>query len=163
MYGHVSACCLKIIAIEKSGLCSFLDPDAVDHLTTTTRDSSSILVQWESPACPNGPITGYYVYYTIGTQNQTVPISSVGYDNLTTSQTVVAITGLIATQSYLIHVRAFTDIAGMLLVGEADKEILQVLNTTIELPVAEVLPVTSVSTITLQLPNPELFGDGEIV
>jgi len=44
---------------------TFTDSAPVVGLEGTTRDSTSIVLSWDAPLCPNGVITGYYIYYRI--------------------------------------------------------------------------------------------------
>lgn len=118
-------------------------------------------MQWDPPNCPNGPLTGYYVYYTLGAQPQPQPINSRGFESLFTSQTQVVIEGLLATQSYRIHVRAMTISDNVTLLGVADTEVVQVVNTTTATSSSFSDP--GVSTITISLPRTDEYGSGDLV
>ena len=116
---------------------------------------------WNPPNCPNGPISGYHVYYTLGTQPQSQPINSSGYESLFTTQTNIVIEGLLATQSYLIHVRAVATFDNASLMGDAGIEVVQVVNTTTATSSSFTDP--GVSTITISLPRTDEYGGGELV
>ena len=104
----------------------------------TPQTSRSIVIFWRSPPCPNSFITGYYIYYRIGTNIQTGIINSQGYINRPLLSTEASLTyileGLIPGQSYLIHVRAISRDS---LVGEANNEIVVVIRSGIP-----VIPLT---------------------
>ena len=118
-------------------------------------------MNWTPPNCPNGPISEYYVYYTLGTRPQSQPIASTGYERLFTPQTKIVIEGLLATQSYLIHVRAVATFGNASHLGDAGTEIVQVVNTTSATPSSFTDP--GVSTITISLPRADEYGEGDLV
>ena len=104
------------------------------NLRATTRNSSTILVSWNAPPCPNGPITGYHIYYRLSNYTQSSPINSSGYEWIvkeTTDQSLsMIIDGLVAGETYSIHIRAFFDENE---IGRADQEVLVTLSTAIVL------------------------------
>ena len=118
-------------------------------------------MQWDPPYCPNGPLSGYYVFYTLGTRPQSQPVDSSGYESLFTPQTRIVIEGLLATQSYLIHVRAVATFDNVTLLGDAGTEVVQVVNTTAATSSSFTDP--GVSTITISLPRADEFGEGDLV
>ena len=104
------------------------------NLRATTRNSSTILVSWNASPCPNGPITGYHIYYRLSNYTQSSPINSSGYEWIvkeTTDQSLsMIIDGLVAGETYSIHIRAFFDENE---IGRADQEVLVTLSTAIVL------------------------------
>ena len=120
------------------------------------------MLSWEGPACPNGIITGYYIYYRISNTIQTQPIDNSGYtdDRLISSErdVVYSITDLSPTQYYVIHVRAFTiDDNDTELIGMVDTEILVVMNDS-RLSFDSRLN-TGVDDTSIRLPSPDVFSD----
>ena len=142
--------------------CCFVSaPDAVENVRTTTRDSNSILVQWDPPSSINMTISGYYVYYTLGTSAQTQPLDNTGFEMLAVTTPPAAIEGLTATQSYRIQVQAVTTIGDLPFLGVIDTEVIQVVNTTVN-AASNVLD-TGMSTLTISLPRPEEYATGDLV
>ena len=104
----------------------------------TTHNSTSLLLRWEIPDCPNGPISGYGVYYRQANSTQTGTIDSTGYTMLTINETSFAdgvtrrfaiISSLVSLKNYTIHVRALTYYNGSTLLGNADVELMEMLDT----------------------------------
>ena len=115
-------------------------PGAVSDLSGLTKNTTSILVYWNPPSCPNGPVDGYYLYYRESNVSQYSAISSIGYNrteliaaNLTNLFHILG--GLTPRESYAVHVRAVSNGSnGHFLFGEADREILIQINDQIVLP-----------------------------
>ena len=40
-----------------------VDPGVIVNLRGITDDGSSVRLSWDAPPCPNGPLTGYNIYY----------------------------------------------------------------------------------------------------
>ena len=104
----------------------------------TTLNSTSLLLRWVAPDCPNGPISGYRVYYRQANSTQTGTISSTGYITLTVNETsftdnttrrFAIISSLRSLRNYTIHVRALTYYNGDTLLGNADIELMEMLDT----------------------------------
>ena len=119
-------------------LSGYTDPGPIMKLEGTTQDSTSIVLSWEGPTCPNGVITGYYIYYRISNTIQSQPINSTGYteERLISNERDVtySLTDLRPGENYTIHVRAFTiDDNDTELIGMADTEILVELNDYLHL------------------------------
>ena len=101
----------------------------------TTLDSTSLLLRWEIPDCPNGPISGYGVYYRQANSTQTGTIDSTGYTMLSNSfadgatRRYAIISSLLSLKNYTIHVRALTYYNGSTLLGNADVELMEILDT----------------------------------
>ena len=101
----------------------------------TTLNSTSLLLRWEIPDCPNGPISGYGVYYRQANSTQTGTIDSTGYTMLSNSfadgatRRYAIISSLLSLKNYTIHVRALTYYNGSTLLGNADVELMEMLDT----------------------------------
>ena len=104
----------------------------------TTLNSTSLLLRWVSPDCPNGPISGYRVYYRQANSTQMGTIDSTGYTTLTVNETsftdnttrrFAIISSLRSLRNYTIHVRALTYYNGDTLLGNADIELMEMLDT----------------------------------
>lgn len=82
-------------------------------MTGTTRDATSVVLQWTAPPCPNGPIIGYHVYYRKANHTQTGPITSSQYTpvfkNFTAISSSIIINDLTSSESYAFHVRALSE------------------------------------------------------
>ena len=116
----------------------------------TTLNSTSLLLTWEIPDCPNGPISGYGVYYRQANSTQTGTIDSTGYTMLTINETsfidgatrrFAIISSLLSLKNYTIHVRALTYYNGSTLLGNADVELMEMLDTE---TTASFIPMTVV-------------------
>ena len=121
------------------------------------------MLSWEGPACPNGIITGYYIYYRISNTIQLQPIDNSGYtkDRLISSErdVVYSITDLSPGQYYAIHVRAFTiDDNDTELIGMVDTEILVVMNDS-RLNRFDSRPNTGVDDTSIGLPSLNVLSD----
>ena len=120
------------------------------------------MLSWEGPACPNGIITGYYIYYRISNTIQPQPIDNSGYtkDRLISSErdVVYSITDLSPGQYYAIHVRAFTiDDNDSELIGMVDTEILVMVNDS--RVNFESRPNTGVDDTSIGLPSLSVLSD----
>ena len=102
-----------------------------------------MLIQWAIPDCPNGPISGYNVYYRLADTTQSGNIDSTGYSmqfvnetNFEGSTRRFAVVGsLTSLRNYTIHVRGLTDYNGTRLFGHAEVELMVMLTTeAVELP-----------------------------
>ena len=118
-------------------------------------------MEWDPPSSSNVSISGYYVFYILGTPAQTQSFDNSGYEMLAVTAPPAVIEGLIATQSYRIQVQALTTVGNETFQGIVDTEILQVLNTTVNTS-ASVLD-TGIYTITISLPRSEEFAEGALV
>ena len=56
-----------------------VEPTAVTNLAAVATDFESILVTWDLPLFPNGPISHYILYYIESDEVQEPPITSSGY------------------------------------------------------------------------------------
>ena len=122
------------------------------------------MLSWEGPACPDGIITGYYIYYRISKTIQPQPINSSGYtkDRLISSErdVVYSITDLSPGQYYAIHVRAFTIADNDTeLIGMVDTEILVVLQLNDSRLSFESRPNAGVHDTSIGLPSANVFSD----
>ncbi len=99
------------------------NPSAVVNLTAEGSSSTEIIVTWNPPTKPNGPISHYVVYYTKGSTPQTGTISSSGYAQLTTTGTMVSIRQLDPFTYYQIHVQPFVTEIPYVLEGTIGTEI----------------------------------------
>ena len=92
------------------------------------------MLSWSVPLCPNGPITGYYVFYRRAESTQSIPISSSRYSSsLIRSNELpvfISINGFTLGQTYSFHVRAFSNEMDP---GLANKEILLTLSSQVSL------------------------------
>ena len=139
-----------------------IDPAPILELEGVARDLTSIVLSWEGPACPNGIVAGYYIYYRISNTIQPQPIDNSGYteDRLISSErdVVYSITDLNPGQYYAIHVRAFTiDDNDTELIGMVDTEILVVVNDS--RVNFESRPNTGVDDTSIRLPSANVFSD----
>lgn len=67
--------------------------------------SSTVLVQWDEPAIPNGVIKGYYVYYTL---NPDLPLNLWTLHKVTDNSHLTTIGNLLTNRTYTLTVQAFT-------------------------------------------------------
>ncbi len=67
---------------------------------------TSILVTWDLPSYPNGPIGSYRVFHRQSDSVQTPPINSDQYTQTTVEEREFEITGLTPFTYYSIHVQA---------------------------------------------------------
>ena len=132
---------------------------------TETLSADSMLVQWSPPPCPNGPVTGYYTYYRLGSTPQSGNISSDGYRSLQSDGPWAVISGLEPTRSYLVHVRAFYIENSVVFLGEADTESLHRLSTTVDTSgdTAQFPDSVTSSSVVVQLPPTSSFGSDGLV
>ena len=90
------------------------------------------MLSWSVPLCPNGPITGYYVFYRRAESTQSIPISSSRYSSsLIRSNELpvfISINGFTLGQTYSFHVRAFSNETNL---GLADVELILTQSTQI--------------------------------
>ena len=98
------------------------------NLRTSSVDGSSIVVEWDPPSCPNVRITKYNVFYALGTESETGPINSTGFEVLSVTVLSAVIEDLVINESYRIHVRAVGSFEDTMFTGVADTEIVQVVN-----------------------------------
>ena len=117
----------------------FVVPSYVEGLVGSTLDSSTIIISWTSPPCPNDYLIGYYIYYTMdsnGDQRRKAFFNSSEYTEGTlmdtSGQLRYRIRGLTPQNTYRIHVRAFSNSS----VGSVDTEI------SVELKISITAPVT---------------------
>ena len=117
----------------------FVVPSYVEGLVGSTLDSSTIIISWTSPPCPNDYLIGYYIYYTMdsnGDQRRKAFFNSSEYTEGTLMDTSrqlrYIIRGLTPQNTYRIHVRAFSNSS----VGSVDTEI------SVELKISITAPVT---------------------
>ena len=103
---------------------STLEPTAVTNLRAVATDFDSILVTWDLPLFPNGPILHYILYYIESDEVQEPPITSSGYasEQVDSPTTELEITGLIPYTNYTFHVQPY---GGPSLPGDIDEEVLQ--------------------------------------
>ena len=91
----------------------------------TTRSATSVVLSWDAPPCPNGPIAGYYVYYRQANITQPIPIDSSQYTSFKKLSTDLSISTIIYNltpgKNYSFHVRAFNNESEP---GLVDQEIL---------------------------------------
>ena len=94
------------------------------NLAAVATDFDSILVTWDLPLFPNGPISHYILYYIESDEVQEPPITNSGYINklVDTPTTEFEITGLKPLTNYAFHVQPY---GGPSLPGDIDEEILQ--------------------------------------
>ncbi len=100
------------------------NPSAVVNLTAEGSSSTEIIVTWNPPTKPNGPISHYVVYYTRGNTPQTGTISSSGYEQQMTTGTMFTIKQLNPFTYYQIHVQPFVTEMPYVLDGMIDIEIM---------------------------------------
>lgn len=101
-----------------------LESTAVTELDAIATSYESILVTWNLPVNPNGPIDGYRVFYRVADTAQSPPISSEQYSINNVTAREFKITGLIVYTNYAIHVQPFGNNGNQLLLGAIDKEVL---------------------------------------
>ena len=150
----------------------YVDPGVVRDLMIKTISTNSMLVQWSPPPCPNGPVTGYYIYYHLGSMPQSGNISSDGYRSVQSVSPRAVINDLEPTSVYLVHVRAFYIDNSITFLGEADTEsvhrldrlwtqvrdhVVDTSDDTVQSPES----VTS-SSVVVQLPSVSSFGSGQL-
>lgn len=102
----------------------------------TSRDSTSIVLEWNTPPCPNGPpVNNYYIYY----RKANVALSSSNIDEslytrlmkVSDEQDIsMIVDGLTPSESYSFHVRAFREENNT---GYVDREIVIKINSQINL------------------------------
>ena len=91
--------------------------------------------------CPNGPITGYYVFYKRAESAQSIrAISSSGYSSILIHSNEVLIGGFTFGETNSFHVRAFGKESNL---GLADVELSLTLSTQISLNSTDLQSVTS--------------------
>ena len=103
---------------------STLEPTAVTNLAAVATDFDSILVTWDLPLFPNGPISHYILYYIESDEVKEPPITSSGYasEQVDSPTTDLEITGLKPLTNYAFHVQPYGDPS---LPGDIDEEVLQ--------------------------------------
>ena len=101
-----------------------IEPTAVTNLRTFATSFESILVTWDLPLFPNGPILHYILYYIESDEVQEPPIISSGYasEQVDAPTTELEITGLVQYTNYTFHVQPY---GGPSLPGDIDEEVLQ--------------------------------------
>ncbi len=110
----------------------FLESTAVTNLKATATSFESILMTWDLPLDPNGPIAGYRVFHRQSDTTQSRPISSNDYTQNNATERQFKITGLTVFTSYSIHVQAIGSTsnqgnqAASVLLGDIDEEVLQI-------------------------------------
>lgn len=144
------------------------NPSAIRNLQISATSSSSLLVTWDPPANPNGPISHYIVYYREGETAQTGRISSAGYRTIETTQTMAVIEELDKFTNYTIHVQAFVTEIPYVLEGAIEAE--NVERTHSDLPDNPPTPpddvVTSEPThefLQILIPEPSQIDTGRIM
>ena len=121
-----------------------LEPSPVTGLRTVASSSESIIVTWDLPEYPNGPLTGYMIYYKRSNVTSSPPRSDrTGYESVMVpgTQTEYNITMLTPFTNYSIFIVA---LGTSDLVGLVDIEILQRTNATV--PPIIAIPPTQVPT-----------------
>ncbi len=106
-------------------------PGVVEDLNAFAQTSTSMIVSWNNPLCPNGNIQSFIVYYRTSNLTQHPMISSVGYYNTSVSSTHAVIDDLIPNNKYTVHVRAVSKDG---INGEAGEEVLVQLTDIVTLP-----------------------------
>lgn len=86
---------------------------AVLNLTGIVRNSTSVVIQWRAPLCPNGQINSYRVYYRKTNATQSLPIhSNSEYSSIVINSSNLVIStivdGLASLETYAFHVRALS-------------------------------------------------------
>ena len=145
-----------------------IDRGVIVNLTGTTRDSTSVVLSWTAPPCPNGRITGYIVYYRTTNYSQSSPISSSGYSSSIKISSDLSISevidNLISSETYAFHVRAFFNESEP---GLVSQELLLELNSQVTLDEADIQAVlnqisTSSRELTIGLPSLEALASAGI-
>ena len=151
-------------------MCVFTtDPTAVTNLKAVATSFQSIMVTWNLPQNPNGPIDRYIVYHleTDIVQTPPQPINSRGYKRTIVNAPIrqSEIIGLNPYTNYSIHVQAIGVNDSM---GDIDVEIQQRTNTTT--PPPPTVPPTNettdrptTNTIFIHLPNPDQIETGPVM
>ncbi len=149
-----------------------LDPTAVTNLTATATSFQSILVTWDLPLNPNGPIGSYQVFHQESNTIQTPPIVSNQYSQTTVMERQFEIiTGLTAFTNYSIHVQAIGTggTPGGTLQGDVDEEVLQrTFTTTPDEPptvgaTEEPTEEATTNTTFIYLPTPDQIETGPVM
>ncbi len=99
------------------------EPTAVTNLMASAVSSESILLTWSLPLNPNGPISGYQVFYRVSGAAQSPPITNLHYVQSNTTERILRIAGLTVYTYYAVHVQAIGSAGGQLLLGNVDKEV----------------------------------------
>ena len=91
------------------------------------------MLSWSVPLCPNGPITGYYVFYRRAELTESIrTISSLGYSSSLIHSNelsvLIFIGGFTLGETYSFHVRAFSNETNL---GLADVELILTQSTQI--------------------------------
>lgn len=133
---------------------------------------TNLVVAWDPPICPNGPISAYTVYYKVSNTSQVnVIISDETYHQIAATSTdrFITISSLMRQSNYTVHVRATVTYNGTDLLGVADTELgvtlISDVQTNVTLPVTIIVNGTEVPAflpqdITYRVPLPpvEAFG-----
>lgn len=136
-----------------------IGPSSVTELSAVASSSESILVKWNLPLYPNGPLTGYRLYYSVMTGPPRANVA--GYNSTIVDVTVTQynITGLTPFTSYSIFVEALgQDVTGLL-----GNEIAERTNATVTDVTISPTPTSSITanTFTFDIP-PANFATGPL-
>ena len=120
------------------------DRGAVANLVGVSRDAASVIISWDAPPCPNGPIRGYHVYYRRANYTQSKPIISSGYNSVLirsrNASLALVIDGLTLGQCYSFHVRGFNNEFSP---GRVDRELLVKIKSQVALVNSDLQSVLS--------------------
>ena len=146
---------------------STLEPTAVTNLAAVATDFDSILVTWDLPLFPNGPISHYILYYIESDEVQEPPIISSGYINkqVDAPTTELEISELVPYTNYTFHVQPY---GGPSLPGDIDEEVLQRTQSTtpstiMEPSTDEPTDEATTNTIFIYLPSTSQFDTGPLM
>ncbi len=142
------------------------------NLEGFANDGASALVSWDAPPCPNAPITGYNIYYTMRSFAQNGTIDSTGYSvtQITSTARMLSeiVTGLDPGASYVFHVRAFyLNSTNGTSEGDAFEEIVVLIEDQVVLPPSitdalNELGETDTNSLVIGLPSADAFADSGI-
>ena len=124
------------------------EPSQVTDLSAVGSSSESILVRWNLPQYPNGPLRGYRISYKMSTSSSTTDRNSTTVD---ITNTEYNISGLTAYTNYSIFVEAL----GMNVTGMISTEIVERTNATVPIvaiPPTVTPPTTTVNSFVFDLP-----------
>ena len=122
-------------------------------------------MSWDAPPCPNAPITGYNLYYTMRSFAQNGTINSTGYSviEITTTARMISeiVTEVDPGASYVFHVRAFyRNSTNDTRVGDAFEEILVLLEDQVVFPpgIFNQSVETDTTSLVVGLPSADAFA-----
>jgi netrin-G3 ligand len=138
-----------------------IEPTAVTELEVVAVDSTMLMVSWELPVYPNGPLSQYLVHYreSIDEQSQS---DLTGYTIIpvTYPQKTATIGGLDPFTSYTVIVQAVGE--GNLLGEESMKE-MRTYTATDTPPPVDPTPDTGRTTLDINLPDPDRIDTGPVI